>query len=225
MQHMHAEQRSKRTLVVGDIHGRADKLDTLLERLKPDPDQDQLIFLGDYLDRGPQSRQVLDILLGVARTHPRAVFLVGNHEAALLQYETSQDPEDLRRLRRLGFEATLESYAALPGLGIGFMPPGHRDFLRGLKRVWRSRELVCFHAPLAHGVEPEHVGGPALEDLFSRRKIEPEGWEASGQTLVFGHVPFRTPLVVPGLIGIDTGSGRGGMLTALEWPGLRFHQA
>ena len=169
---MNAEERSKRILVVGDVHGQRDKLAVLLDRLGPDPEQDRLVFLGDYLDRGPQSRQVLDLLLEVAREHPRAVFLLGNHEAALVRYEASRDPEDLRRLRRLGFEATLESYGVLPGLGLDFMPPEHRDFLFGLRRIWRGEGLVCFHAPLAFGADPEAAGEEALEDLLSLLELK-----------------------------------------------------
>ncbi len=214
-----------RTLVVADIHGRADRLAVLMDRLSPVAGLDRLVFLGDYVDRGDQTRQVLDFLIGLQRVHTDAVFLLGNHEAALLRYAVSRDPEDLRRLRRMGFEATLESYGTLPGSGLDFMPQEHLAFLKGLARSWRSDGLVCFHAPIPWGRDPEAVGEEELEAMLASRSVEAQGWAESGETLVFGHVPFLTPLVAPGLMGIDTGAGRSGTLTALEWPARRFHHA
>lgn len=70
---------------IGDIHGQADKLDALLGRLAGLDAAARLVFLGDYIDRGPHSRQVVDRLLALRRERPDTVFLMGNHEAALLR--------------------------------------------------------------------------------------------------------------------------------------------
>ncbi|OLN29796.1 Serine/threonine protein phosphatase [Desulfovibrio sp. DV] len=211
---------------VGDIHGQAGRLDALLGRLDGLDPTARLVFLGDYIDRGPASRQVVDRLLALGKKRPDTVFLLGNHEAALLRYDASRSPEDLRLLRRFGFQATLDSYASAPGdQGIDFMPREHQDFFRSLKRWHRAGPYVFFHAPLAWDANPDAARGMALEGLLSNRTLPWEGWVESGRTLVFGHVPLETPLVAPGLIGVDTGAGWGRVLTAVELPALRFHHA
>ena len=211
---------------VGDIHGQADKLGSLLNRLAGLKPEARYVFLGDYLDRGRQSREVLERLLALKAERPDTVFLMGNHEAALLRYEATRDAQELRLLRSVGFQATLDSYGADPGFqGLGFMPAGHRDFLKGLGRWHRQDGYVFFHAPLPAGADPDAASPVELEALLGNRRPDPEGWAASGQTLVFGHVPLETPLVAPGLIGLDTGAGSGRVLTALELPELRFHHA
>ena len=210
---------------VGDIHGQAGRLDALLGRLAGLDPAARLVFLGDYIDRGAHSRQVVDRLLVLAQERPDTVFLMGNHEAALLRYDASRSPEDLRLLRTFGFQATLDSYASPPGrIGLDFMPENHRRFFRELRRWFRCGPYVFFHAPLPCGVDPDAAKAHELEYLLSNRTID-EAWQASGQTLVFGHVPLETPLTAPGLIGVDTGAGWGSVLTAVELPALRFHHA
>ena len=211
---------------IGDIHGQADRLEALLGRLTGLDPAARLVFLGDYIDRGAQSRQVVERLTALGRERPDAVFLMGNHEAALLRYDASHSPEDLRLLRSFGFQATLDSYASEPGqTGLDFMPQSHRQFFRNLRRWFRSGPYAFFHAPLPWGADPDAVDAAALEYLLSNRTIDADGWRMSGQTLVFGHVPLETPLAAPGLIGVDTGAGWGSVLTAAELPALRFHHA
>ncbi|MFP5238421.1 MAG: metallophosphoesterase [Acidobacteriota bacterium] len=223
---MNTETSGGTIFAVGDIHGRADKLDALLGRLQGLAPEARYVFLGDYIDRGGQTRRVLERLLAFKARRPDTVFLMGNHEAALLRYAASQDPEELRLLRATGFQATLDSYGAGPGFqGLDFMPESHRDFLLGLERWSRLGGYVFFHAPMPHGTDPGQAGPVELEALLSNRTPDPEGWAASGETLVFGHMPLETPLVAPGLIGLDTGAGSGRVLTALELPELRFHHA
>ncbi|WP_459934947.1 metallophosphoesterase [Fundidesulfovibrio butyratiphilus] len=211
---------------VGDIHGQADKLEGLLGRLAGlDPDA-SFLFLGDYIDRGAHTRQVVERLLQLRRAKPDTVFLMGNHEAALLRYDVTRSPEDLRMMRRVGFQATLDSYACQPGTtGLDFMPEEHREFFRGLER-WRSRgPYVFFHAPLPLDADPERANPAELDRLLCNRFVDAKTWAKSGRTLVFGHVPMETPLVAPGLVGVDTGAGARRVLTAVELPALRFHHA
>lgn len=211
---------------VGDIHGQAEKLDALLGRLDGLDPTAQLVFLGDSIDRGLHSRQVIDRLVALGKKRPDTIFLLGNHEAALLRYDASRSPEDLRLLRRFGFQATLDSYESAPGdQGIDFMPQEHQDFFRNLHRWHQSGPYVFFHAPLPSDADPDAAQGLALESLLSNRTLPRQGWAESGRTLVFGHVPLETPLVAPGLIGVDTGAGWGRVLTAVELPALRFHHA
>lgn len=211
---------------IGDIHGQANRLEALLGRLAGLDPTARLVFLGDYIDRGTHSRQVVDRLLALGRQRPDTVFLMGNHEAALLRYDASHAPEDLRLLRVYGFQATLDSYASEPGqTGLDFMPESHRQFFRTLRRWFRCGPYVFFHAPLPCGADPDAAGATGLDYLLTNRTIDAEGWQASGRTLVFGHVPLETPLVAAGLIGVDTGAGWGAVLTAVELPLLRFHHA
>lgn len=217
----------RRIFAFGDIHGRRDHLAALLGRLTAmDPDA-LLVFLGDYIDRGGQSRQVIDELLALRDKRPDTVFLMGNHEAALARFAASCSPDDLREMRALGFQATLDSYGASPGTcGTAFMPPEHRDFFAGLTRWFSAGPFVFCHSPIACGVDPDTADEVGLDGLLSGRGVDTPGWAeawaASGKTLIFGHVPLESPLVAPGLIGVDTGAG---VLTAVELPDVRFHHA
>lgn len=214
-----------RTLfAIGDIHGRLDRMQALLGRLLTLDAAARLVFLGDYIDRGPDSRRVVDALLALRAERPDTVFLLGNHEAALLRYAASCAPEDLRLLRAMGFEATLDSYACRPGPGgLDFLPAAHREFFAGLRRRHVEGPYVFCHAPIAPDADPDAADVFELDRLLSGRLVDAEGWAKSGRTLVFGHLPFATPLVAPGLIGVDTGAGAA--LTAVELPELRFHHA
>lgn len=209
---------------IGDIHGRLDRMKALLGRLLTLDPQALLVFLGDYIDRGPESRAVVDELVALKARRPDTVFLMGNHEAALLRYAASCSPDDLRLLRAIGFQATLDSYACSPGSGgIAFMPEAHQEFFAGLARWHAEGDYVFCHAPIAPDADPDAADPTGLDRLLSNRLLDAGSWEKSGRTLVFGHLPFATPLVAPGLIGVDTGAGAA--LTAVELPELRFHHA
>lgn len=211
---------------IGDIHGHANRLSALLGRLDGLDPAARLVFLGDYIDRGPRTRQVVDRLLDLRAKRPDTVFLMGNHEAALARYDASHSPEDLRLLRGFGFQATLDSYESAPGVtGLDFMPEDHRQFFRGLDRWFRHGPYTFFHAPLPYGTDPDAADAQALEYLLSNRTLPDDDYAQNGKTLVFGHIPLRTPLLAPGLVGVDTGAGWGAVLTAVELPTLRFHHA
>jgi len=217
----------KRTVfAIGDIHGEMRRLDALLARLDALNKDASLVFMGDYMDRGGDSREVIERLVDIKQARPDTVFLMGNHEAALLHFASTGDHEYLRLLRSVGFQATLDSYGAAAGFkGLDFMPVEHREFLTSLSRWHRVPGYVFFHAPMPYGADPSQASPTELETLLGNRTISADGWAASGETLIFGHMPLETPLVLPGIIGIDTGCGRGGVLTALELPEVRFHHA
>jgi serine/threonine protein phosphatase 1 len=217
----------ERTLfAIGDIHGEVGRLDALLARLDALNPSAGLVFMGDYIDRGVGSREVIERLLAIRAARPGTVFLTGNHEALLLHYAATGDHETLRLMRAIGFQATLDSYGAEAGFrGLSFMPEAHAEFLHELSRWHRWGDYVFFHAPLPVGADPLRASVPELESMLGNRTIDARGWAGRGETLVFGHMPLETPLVLPGLIGIDTGCGRGGFLTALELPDRRFHHA
>lgn len=139
---------SQRIFAIGDIHGNNVALQHLLGRLPACPQNDVLVFMGDYINRGPDTRGVLDSLLAVRERFAHTVFLAGNHEHLLLQYAAHGDVETLRTLRGMGLEATLESYGAtvrdLPDLA--FMPSAHRQFMQQLSLSYTNIPYLFVHA-------------------------------------------------------------------------------
>ncbi|MCX5864717.1 MAG: metallophosphoesterase [Deltaproteobacteria bacterium] len=214
-----------RIFAIGDIHGCAAKLELLLNRLPFDRTHDTLVFLGDYLDRGPDARGVLDQLCRLRADGVRIIPLMGNHEYLLLEYHRSADQALLPYLRRLGLENTLESYggASLSALtSLGFMPKEHRDFLVALRPYWETEEYIFVHAGLRHD---QPLAEQDISDLCEVREPFLSQERDYGKRVIFGHTPFATPLLTPFRTGIDTGAVYGNLLTAVELPGLHFHHA
>lgn len=214
-----------RIFAVGDIHGQDRKLRLLIERLPLDAGTDFLIFLGDYINRGPGSREVIEYLLKVEEKVQNTVFLLGNHEHILLEYSRTGDLDHLRTLRSLGVEDTLKSYSnsSVRSMSdLSFMPVEHIRFLETLRPYFRLGRYLFIHAGTIPG---EDVDRCPLDRLLTVRErfLQDEG--DSDEIVVFGHTPFETPFVTPGKIGIDTGAAYGNMLTAVELPQMRFYHA
>jgi serine/threonine protein phosphatase 1 len=210
---------------VGDIHGQDRKLGSLIERLPLDAGRDFLIFLGDYINRGPGSREVIEYLLKVEANVQNTVFLLGNHEHILLEYSRTGDLDHLRTLRSLGVEDTLRSYSNSPVRSmrdLSFMPVEHIRFLEALRPYFRLDGYLFIHAGTIPGEDLDHC---PLDRLLTVRErfLRDEG--DSDEIVVFGHTPFETPFVTPCKIGIDTGAAYGNMLTAVELPRMRFYHA
>lgn len=210
---------------VGDIHGCVAKLQRLFERLPYTKGIDTLVFMGDYIDRGPDSRKVIDFILGLKHDGHNLVALMGNHEYYLLKFANTEDTVFLAPLREIGAEATIESYGA-KGLGaiygLAFMPESHRDFLNGLIPLWETAEFIFVHGGLIPDMAVKDQTQPAIyeiRDMFLSSAFD------FGKRVIFAHTPFETPFVTPTKIGIDTGAVYGNLLTALELPGLRFYHA
>lgn len=204
--------------VVGDIHGCASALAALLPLLEGRAES--FVFLGDYIDRGPDSKGVIDLLLDFRRRQPRTVFLMGNHELMLLDFLAGQDSS---AFLHAGGEATLASYGlpldAGPDVLRTRLPPEHLAFLNGLSMLWENEHCICVHAGLEPGVHlSRQTAGCCLwvRDEFIRCR---HGFD---KTVVFGHTPFVKPLVQRDKIGIDTGAVYGGRLTALLLPQREF---
>jgi serine/threonine protein phosphatase 1 len=209
---------------IGDIHGCYRNLTELMDRLPFDRRLDTLVFLGDYINRGPQSREVVDYLLNLQAECARTVFLLGNHEHALLSYAATGDVETLHQLRGMGVETTLNSYGGAPIrslLDLSFLPAAHLDFLHSLQLSFRADPYLFVHAD----AEIEAGDARPIAQLLVSRRLATDCPRPDGCVVVFGHTAFQTPLVAPDRIGIDTGAVHGNLLTALELPGLRFHHA
>jgi Calcineurin-like phosphoesterase len=211
-----------RILAVGDIHGSYDKLIRLMEKVELDPEKDVLIFLGDYIDRGNQSKEVVNYLIQLKEQFRSAVFLLGNHEQMLLDYlRGDQNSPFLIN----GGQKTLDSY-----FGKGRRPPHlapdpifpseHLDFFKSLVPYYELEDYIFVHAGLREGIPLEK------QDLFDLLWIREDFYFSKfsfGKTIVFGHTPFPQPFKLNQKIGIDTGAGFGYKLTCVELPIMKFY--
>jgi serine/threonine protein phosphatase 1 len=219
----------KRIYAIGDIHGRFDCLQSLQTLIDEDKEifpikSCQEVYLGDYVDRGPASSQVIECLIKRQVSHG-AVCLLGNHEADFLK---SIDSGLDQRWLRQGGEATLRSYGIEPAGSrhVGdqvkqFLPASHDMFLRSLSQYHAIDSFFFVHA----GIDPNlpvfdqdsetylWIRGPFLSST---------NWH--GMLVVHGHTPVERPEVHPNRIGIDTAAFATGVLTAvvLEADGYRF---
>lgn len=225
-----------RLLAFGDIHGCRDLLAALLQQVRP-TSGDRLVFLGDYVDRGPDSRGVIEHLLQLRQTHPETVFLRGNHEQMLLdafaEWGRLPDWEPLRR-RSAAFRAAAPpsdvqlwlangGYQALASYGIPFetldspdltrLPAAHLAFLRQTV-LWHVEDDWLFVHADADPARP-----PAKQDpyrlLWSRHPAPAAGpWPR----LVVGHTPTRDgrPADEPGRLNLDTGAVYGRALSCCD---------
>ena len=221
-----------RIYAIGDIHGRADLLMPLMERIVAEGDPDigppLVVFLGDYIDRGPDSADALELLTTVAGwTEIKPVFLLGNHELMLLRFLS--DPVSGRRWLRYGGYETLLSYGVSieadldePGelarlseaLGSAMGP--HRDFVEDLLPMHRNGNLLFTHAGADPGLPPE---AQTIEALAWGVPAFETGARSDGLWVVHGHTIVDSPIVRDGRISIDTGAWKSGQLTALKMQG------
>lgn len=203
---------------VGDIHGCLTSLEKLLDQIPINWGKDYLIFLGDYIDRGPDSRAVIDLLIELKKEYPeRIITLKGNHEWMLERFLKGIDMEIYLYN---GGEATLRNYFNYK-TGKLEIPSEHLEFLKNLKLYFEWSNYIFVHAGLRPGIPLEFQ---TEEDLLWIRNSFYFSEESFPKVIVFGHTPFAVPLVLKDRIGIDTGCVYGGYLTAVELPELKFYQ-
>ena len=207
---------------IGDIHGYPDKLQSLVNKL-PLTSDDRLIFLGDYVDRGPYSRSVMDMLLEIKETH-NTVFIRGNHDDMLIDYINGCKVYDRNMWLRYGGMESLLSYgydSAEPGELI--IPADHLRLIEESKYYHLETGFIFVHSGLKPGVPLEQNQRKDL--LWTRREFIESRYRWPEGIVVFGHTPFQVPLIEDNKIGIDTGCGYGGPLTAVRLPEIEFFQA
>ncbi len=215
---------SKRIIAIGDIHGCIKKLEVLLSRLAIQKD-DTVVFLGDYIGRGPSSKDVIATLVELQKKNDNVICLIGNHENLLLEYVKSPEEILIPYLRQQSIEKFLESYGEkdLSRLDdLSFMPDEHVEFLKNLKLFHEEDDYLFVHAGIMPGLPLEkHTAMEFCEvrDVFLEADIN------IGKTVVFGHTPFELPLVTKNKIGIDTGAVYGNLLTAVVLPEKRFYHS
>jgi serine/threonine protein phosphatase 1 len=212
---------------VGDIHGRLDLLDELLSRVNADvalrpTARPVFVFLGDYIDRGPCSRETIDRLIEHGGTS-ECVFLKGNHEQIAIK--CLSDPSLFDRWMRLGGVETLVSYGVAPGnlangkqivelqsAFHGALPQAHFRFFRDQQTSFACGDFFFVHA----GVKPRvELSRQAENDLLWIREEFLSSKEDFGKIVVHGHTPTRAIEVRPNRINIDTGAFATGRLSCL----------
>jgi serine/threonine protein phosphatase 1 len=198
---------AERILAIGDIHGCDVALETLLSRLAPTP-RDTVVVLGDLVDRGPGSRQVIERLLAL-RDQCRLVMILGNHEEMML--DALSRGEWAEDWLRYGGLATIKSYGGNPRN----IPVEHLNFLETGVNFLETAGEIFVHANLQPDVP---LDGQVADWLRWTHLGGHEQPHPSGQRVICGHTPQRsgTPLEVPGWVCIDTFACGGGWLTGLD---------
>jgi serine/threonine protein phosphatase 1 len=217
-----------RAYAVGDIHGRLDLLDDLLRRLEEDiagrrPKKTYIVFLGDLVDRGPDSAGVVERLRTWRPRHGRPVFLAGNHEEVLLRIlggDASVLPDwlkfggaecarsygiDVDALRRMEDDEAIEAIRAK-------VPRAHREFLANFADTFRFGDYLFVHAGIRPGLAVEDQDP---HDLRWIRDAFLDDAKEHGFIVVHGHTIVPAVDERPNRIAIDTGAYRSGVLTAL----------
>ena len=183
-----------RIMAVGDVHGQYEKLKKLMRRIKFDPAQDILIFLGDLIDRGPESLQCFDYAMHLQKQHPESVvYLMGNHEREMLDYfdalAKAKDELDVRLLTRTSQWLAYGGDKTLPQLQkLGTKALQNRlDYARNLPLYYRVGEYFFCHA----GVDPDvPLEQQQEKDLIWIREKFYTGYHGK-ETIVVGHTPIQ----------------------------------
>lgn len=220
----------ERYYVIGDIHGRCDLLDELIRAIEADdkasgPADTTIIFLGDLVDRGPESARVIDVARAWGKQR-KVRYIAGNHEEMFL--ESFEDKEMLRHFLKHGGKQTVLSYGIkkkryteltikeLQAELHELVPNKHRKFLAAMEDIVFAGDYVFVHA----GINPKRpLDDQKKSDLRWIRERFLKHREPFSHVVVHGHTIFEDIEQTPYRIGIDTGAFRTGNLTALVLEG------
>lgn len=210
---------------VGDVHGRRDLLDRLLTQIEshaarhPRDWVRRIVFLGDYIDRGPDSAGVIERLLAPPPEGCSVTFLCGNHEQAMLDFFDSAAPSPawlrhggVSALASYGISAAGPSIFEVRDAMREKIPQPHIDFLRGLENHTTEGDYLFVHAGIRPGVPLERQTPQDFQ--WIREPFLSDG-TAHPFKVIHGHTISDIPDIRPNRIGIDTGAYASGVLTAL----------
>ncbi|MFC1778069.1 metallophosphoesterase family protein [Pseudomonadota bacterium] len=221
----------RRLYCVGDIHGRLDLLEELHAMIREDAagfsGSKAVVYLGDYIDRGSQSSQVLDLLIANELMGFETVYLAGNHEQSMVDF--LEEPRSVAAWLTYGGQVTLLSY----GVGLGRLvsqqnlevlrdelevkvPQSHLDFLRSCRLMYTEGSYCFVHAGIRPGVPLDQQ---VSHDLLWIREEFIRSEACHEHIVVHGHTITDEVEWLPNRIGIDTGAYETGLLTALVLEG------
>ncbi|PLV59442.1 metallophosphoesterase family protein [Thermotoga sp. KOL6] len=197
---------------IGDVHGCFSSLRLLLEKL-PLEEKDELVFIGDYIDRGPNSKEVVSFLVELSQ-HYKCTFLRGNHEEMLLNCVKHGSGCDIWYFN--GARSTVESFGGVKRI-YDFL-----EFFENTVYYYEKGNYLFVHGGVRPGVplekqDPFDLVWIREEFIYSENPLP-------GRIVIFGHTPFTEPYVSRDKIGIDTGCVYGGKLTALRIEDRTFFQ-
>ena len=220
--------------VIGDVHGRMDLLEQMLNRIasQPGADRARVILVGDLIDRGPDSAAVVARVMAGTEAAPDRMFcLMGNHERMMLDFLA--DPVTGRRWLNHGAEATLRSYGVTMPINRpqavarefrARLPAAQHQWLANLPLIWTGEPgFTVVHAS-ADPARPLDRQRP--DDLLWGTPSFADRPRGDGVWVAHGHIVMPEPIAAEGRISTDTGAWRSGVLTAawLDRDGLRFLQ-
>lgn len=204
--------------IVGDVHGCLEMLQRLIDKIEWNPSNDRLIFIGDYIDRGENSKGVVDFILKLKKNSPLVQCLIGNHEQMFLDYLSGVDSQSFMLNGGL---LTLKSYNEEKLRSEDpLIPSSHLDFFSSLLPMIELEQCYVVHAGFRPNIRLEdqnHVDMIWIRDEFIYSDYD------FGEVVIFGHTPFNRPMIMKNKIGIDTGAVYGNRLTCLELPEKKFH--
>lgn len=223
----------KRIYAIGDVHGCKTLLEQLLQKIDDDnasrgAADTEIIFLGDLIDRGPDSAGVLDLCIALEKAGKPVRFLMGNHEEVYLKALTDNSTKMMRFFLRIGGEETLLSYDILKSDFIAMdieqlceyipklVPQAHIDFVESFEEHITVGDYMFVHAGIKPGVKlddqkPNHLRW-IREDFIDHKGPH-------GKIIIFGHTIFDEVRERPNHIGVDTGAYKNGVLTAIALEG------
>jgi Calcineurin-like phosphoesterase len=209
-----------RTLAIGDVHGCYRSLCALLEAVRVTP-EDVLVFLGDYIDRGTDSKRVLDWLIEESARRP-IVSLRGNHEVMILEFRNH--PDKFQLWAPYGGNETLRSYGTEPGRDwVQAIPAAHWKFIEDTRPWYETDTHLFVHAGLDPELELEDQSSFSLYwQMFDAQQPHP-----SGKTVVCGHTSQKSglPKDLGYAVCLDTSACRGLWLTCLDVQARTYWQA
>lgn len=216
-----------RIFAIGDVHGKLDLLEDMHARIHADiaanPTRDwRIVHLGDYVDRGPDSKGVLDFLVAAAGRDNRVLAVLGNHDEGFLEFLTYADPVGIFAMHggvqtALSYGVTID-FEDPVSVNTGFtalnraVPQAHVDFIKRLPRAVSFGDFFFCHAGIRPGVALDRQDPEDLiwirRDFLNDKRLHPK-------VIVHGHTPSSRPELLPNRVNVDTRAFQTGRLTAL----------